>query len=234
MVRARCRLQDKIQDADYVVEVRVGALGADSHEVNYGVPGTQALNQTASLVTSSPVPSVPEISLARRDERRAAAKIAVFAYHRETKEPIWETGTVQGTSLAKSTWFLGAGPFQKGSIYETVEISASPIEAPTNLAQPVIAWLRRPFRKRTNSVLPTGNQTRLAEAKEQIHLLPVPQHPLDQLPNTSEVPGSPTMIVTGQKTQASSSGAVQASANIPIDDVSESLRLLDSLGDSNR
>jgi len=58
MISANCRLHDTRDDAKYIVEVRVGALGSDCHEVNYGVPGSQALNQTAALVTSAPIPAL--------------------------------------------------------------------------------------------------------------------------------------------------------------------------------
>ena len=154
MILANCRLREKADQASYIVEVRVGALGSDCHEVNYGVPGSQALNQTAALVSSAPLPAVPEISLARTDSCRAAAKISLFAYERETRAPVWESGTAQGTSLAKSTWILGAGPFQKGDIYEDgIELQATPIELPevqdARFLQPMIAMLKRPLFRRT-------------------------------------------------------------------------------------
>lgn len=131
MLSANCVLMDDMAAADFVVEVRVGALGTDGHEVNYGVPGSRALNTTAALVTNSPVlPVLPEISLARKDERRAAVKLGVFIYHRETREPAFAPAMVQGESKAKSTWVLGAGPFQKGSIYETPQFAGAPLEIP--------------------------------------------------------------------------------------------------------
>ena len=146
-----CVLEDRLDAADFVVEVRVGALGTDGHEITYGIPASQALNATANLVASGPiVPTIPEISLAKRDERRAEVKIAVFAYHRETKQPILQPGVVKGTSMAKSTWFLGAGPFEQGSIYESVQLAGLPIEVDAlkerarELDQPAIGPLRLP------------------------------------------------------------------------------------------
>ncbi len=150
MILANCRLTENRDDAECVVEVRVGALGSDHHEVNYGVPGSQTINQTAALVTSAPLPSVPEISLAKTDSSRAAAKISLFAYERETFEPIWQSGTSQGVSLAQSTWVLGAGPFQKGEIYEkNGAFQTPPIELPDveteRFIQPMVAFFKRPF-----------------------------------------------------------------------------------------
>lgn len=161
MITANCRLTDSATEAKYIVEVRVGALGSDCHEVNYGVPGSQALNQTASLMSNAPLPSVPEISLARTDSCRAAAKISLFAYERESREPIWESGTAQGISLAKSTWILGAGPFQEGDIYEKSE-EMQTIELPEihdpQLRQSMFASIknrRRLFRRRQTVECPT-------------------------------------------------------------------------------
>ncbi|MEM7312653.1 MAG: DUF6655 family protein [Planctomycetota bacterium] len=128
MIRQRCVIHENRNDAKYVVEVRVGALGTDGHEINYGMPASGALNSTAALFSNAPIlPAIPEISLAKRDERRAAVKIGVFAYNRESKEPVWHPGMVKGQSLAKSTWILGAGPFQQGTIYDEAQFAGSPI-----------------------------------------------------------------------------------------------------------
>ena len=105
-IRDGCILQDSKSESKYIVEVRMGALGTDNHVINYGVPGSNAVSQTASLLTSAPIPAIPEISLARKDERRAAAKISLFAYDRETSEPVWQTGTIMGLSHARSTCLL--------------------------------------------------------------------------------------------------------------------------------
>ena len=128
MMTSGCLLEERRDDAEFVVEVRVGALGADGHEITYGIPASQTLNSAANLVASSPVmPSIPEISLAKRDERRAEVKLGLFAYHRETRTPVGQPDVVKGTSMAKATWFLGAGPFEQGSIYESVQLAGQPI-----------------------------------------------------------------------------------------------------------
>ena len=127
MVVAGCLLQDSIESADYVVEARVGTIGSDGHDINYGVPASSAVNAAASLVSSSaPLPTLPEISLARRTEEMAAAKIAVFAYQRETRMPVWQSGTSIARSEATGTWILGAGPFKRGSIYNGTEFAGKP------------------------------------------------------------------------------------------------------------
>jgi hypothetical protein len=60
---------------------------------------------------------IPELSVAKREVKSAAAKIAVFAYDRETREPLWQSGVAQAGSNARDTWILGVGPIQYGSIY---------------------------------------------------------------------------------------------------------------------
>ena len=49
--------------------------------------------------------------------KSAAAKVSVFAYDRETREPIWQSGIAQAGSSARDTWILGVGPLQYGTIY---------------------------------------------------------------------------------------------------------------------
>ncbi len=129
LMQNSCRLVKNAADADYIVEVRVGALGTDSHEVNYGIPASQPLTATAAIFSGvGAIPSIPEVSLAKKDERRGAAKIHVFAYRRETMEPVWEPNVSHGRSSARSTWFLGAGPFEKGTIYDRTQFAGAALD----------------------------------------------------------------------------------------------------------
>jgi hypothetical protein len=93
----------------------------DSHEVVYGVPSNSALSTAASAASAaSGVPvhtTIPELSFGKRDERVGAAKIGVFAYDRETREGIWQSGPSVARATAKDIWVLGVGPFQRGTIY---------------------------------------------------------------------------------------------------------------------
>ncbi|MDG2380735.1 MAG: hypothetical protein P8N76_03600 [Pirellulaceae bacterium] len=128
MVLAGLLLQEDREQALFIVEPRVGALGADGHDVNYGVPASQGLNAAASLVTATPpLPVLPEISLARKTDDSAAAKIAVFAYHRATRQPVWQSGMSVARSTAYGRWIFGAGPFQSGSIYDSTQFAGANI-----------------------------------------------------------------------------------------------------------
>jgi hypothetical protein len=131
LAAAECLLQDKPEDADYVVEARVGALGTDGHELIYGIPANNLLNAATSLMPTLPsVPTIPEISLAKRNDQRGAFKLGVFAYHRETKQPVWQSGITVAKSTSKDTWIFGAGPFQRGTIYEGTQFAGTKIEFP--------------------------------------------------------------------------------------------------------
>src|SRR5580704_3410002 len=119
-----CLLEEKTDEADFVVEMRIGALGADGHEVIYGVPPNNYLTIAASVVPTAPqgaaaIPSMPELSVGKKDDQMAAAKIALFAYNRRTREPIWQSGINESRSMVADRWYFGAGPFHKGNIYGT-------------------------------------------------------------------------------------------------------------------
>jgi hypothetical protein len=131
MVAASCLLEDKKEDAELIVEARVGALGRDSHDMTYGIPPSSSLSSAASLVPNAPsIPTIPEISLARKSDEIGAAKIAVFAYHRETKLPVWQSGISQSKSTAKDTWVFGAGPFQSGTVRGERQLAGERIPIP--------------------------------------------------------------------------------------------------------
>jgi hypothetical protein len=115
-----CRLQEKVEDAEFVVEARVGVLAHDGHELTYGVPGSAAMT-TASVFLAAPIPApaMPELSLGRRNHQQGTAKIGVFAYDRKTREPVWQAGLHKGASRSRDMWLFGLGPFE----------SAGPVEA---------------------------------------------------------------------------------------------------------
>lgn len=128
MIAAGCLLQEKEADAEFVVEARMGTLGNDAREIVYGLPASSPISAAASAASAlnpalPPVPTLPEISLARREDHSAAAKIGCFAYHRETGRPVWQSGLAVARSKAKDTYFLGAGPFQKGEIYDGLQFN---------------------------------------------------------------------------------------------------------------
>ena len=132
MIACGCLLQDTKEQAEIIVEARMGTLGTDSREIVYGLPASNAISAAASAASAlSPatpaIPAIPEISLARRDDQLAAAKIAAFAYERETRQPVWQSGMAVARSNAKDSYFLGAGPFQRGTIYEGIRYTGGAV-----------------------------------------------------------------------------------------------------------
>ena len=129
MLASGCGLKDNIGEAEFVVEARAGTIGTDRSDLLFGMP---AIN----LGGISPVPGVPtaipEIALARRTDQQGVAKIAVFAYHRESGRPVWQSGSDPVASKARDLWVFGAGPFQKGTIYQGTQFAGG------NLAVPLV------------------------------------------------------------------------------------------------
>lgn len=116
LLASGCALRDKREEADFVVEARAGAVGTDRNDLLFGVPSINV----PQIAPVQPVPgaAIPEIPIAKRRDQRGIAKIAVFAYHRETGTPVWQSGVAFQESSANDVWILGAGPFQRGTIYD--------------------------------------------------------------------------------------------------------------------
>ncbi len=102
--------------AVYVVEPRSGGVGTDKHSLLVGTP------QMALPAVVPGVPSqIPEIALLKKTDQKGVAKLAVFAYNRQTGRAVWQSGLVEANSTLKDTWVLGAGPISRGSIRPRAE-----------------------------------------------------------------------------------------------------------------
>jgi len=151
MMASGLLLFDKEEEAEFIVEIRVGTLGADAHEVSFGIPSTTTLSQASTAVstyTGGPaLPGLPEMSAVKRNDNIAAAKIGAIAYERESRQAVWQSGISIGKSKAKDLWVFGAGPFQEGSIRTgDLAFNDSPVEVPlivtdtTRPKGPVVAY----------------------------------------------------------------------------------------------
>ncbi|HEX3601540.1 MAG TPA: DUF6655 family protein [Lacipirellulaceae bacterium] len=136
-----CELRDKKEEADFVVEARAGAIGTDRNDLLFGIPSMNV----PQIPLVQPVPAaIPEIPFAKRKDQRGVAKIAVFAYHRATGTPVWQSGIVRQESSANDVWIFGAGPFQRGTIYEGTEFAGAELKkgdknAPVPHRNPAVA-----------------------------------------------------------------------------------------------
>lgn len=131
-------LQEDRAKASIIVEARSGALGTDRQDVMIGVP------QMTLPAMYPGVPSlIPEIPFAKKTQQRGIAKIAVYAYHRSTGRPVWQSGTVQEDATARNTWVLGAGPFRRGSMSENLGrlLPDLPLVAGAEEREPTEPWI---------------------------------------------------------------------------------------------
>jgi hypothetical protein len=129
MVAAGCLLVEKREDAEIICEARCGALGTDGHSVIYGIPASNGIGAASSVISGVPaIPAIPEISFAKRELKSAASKVAVFAYTRDTHEPVWQSGIAQAGANARDTWFMGIGPWQYGTIYRGTRFAGKRIK----------------------------------------------------------------------------------------------------------
>ena len=131
MTTSGCLIQPDRTSAEYVLEARVGALGADSMEVTYGIPSSNGLGQAASVISGMPVaPSIPEISFGKRNANIGVTKVVVYAYHRESGIPVWQSGNAVARSDAADSWLFGVGPLTRGSVYEGYRFAGNRMRIP--------------------------------------------------------------------------------------------------------
>ena len=162
-----CQIQTARTDADYVLEARVGALGTDTMEVTYGIPSSNGVGAAATALSGAALlPSIPEVSVGKRNGAMGVSKIVVFAYHRETGVPVWQSGSAVARSDAKDSWFFGIGPLTRGSVYEGVTLAGNKINPPLEKKKNFRVVKPLTIADRHSYVHPAVLEQQLAEAKE--------------------------------------------------------------------
>jgi hypothetical protein len=128
LLASGCILKDAAakDTATYVVEPRVGAVGTDSYDLLFGIP---AVNVPQVGLAPALPSAIPEIPFAKRRDQQGVAKIAAFAYRRESGERVWQSGIAEVRSTANDIWVLGAGPFKRGTIYDGTKFLSTAEEA---------------------------------------------------------------------------------------------------------
>ena len=127
MLASGCVIKDKPEEASYVVEVRTGSVGTNRQDLLFGVPSTTL--PTAGLLPIGAA-TIPEIALVKRTNQQGVCKLAVFAYDRMTGRPVWQSGNRKVASRAKDIWVAGAGPFQRGTIYDGTAFAGEKFRVP--------------------------------------------------------------------------------------------------------
>jgi hypothetical protein len=125
-------LRTKPEQAQWIVEARVGAYGTDAYNVLVGVP------QTTVPPTLPGIPSgtVPEMSLLKKSHQEGVAKLALFAYDRASGQLVWSSGTSLATSSAKDLYVGGVGPIQGGTIRGGTKFIGTKIPLPSEALSP--------------------------------------------------------------------------------------------------
>ena len=94
---------DDIAQAQMVVEVRSGANSLDSAAVTAGIAEDQAL---PNPVTGAPV-ALPELAFFKKQNIVSLTKVALVAYHADSREHVFSSGTLLGGAYERHYQFLG-------------------------------------------------------------------------------------------------------------------------------
>jgi len=119
LLASDCRLAEKREDAQVIVEARAGAIGTDRNQVVLGMPST-------SVTVQGNETSVPELAIAKRSEQRGVVRLSLCAYERDTGRSLWQSGVENVASHSRDRWYFGAGPFQDGEIHNGPEFAGRP------------------------------------------------------------------------------------------------------------
>ncbi|WP_250846839.1 DUF6655 family protein [Aquisphaera insulae] len=119
-------LRPKAEQAQWVVEARVGAFGTDAYSAMVGIPQT-TIPQT---ITGIPSGTIPEMALLKKSHQEGVAKLALFAYDRASGQLVWTSGTSMATSSATDRYVGGVGPIQGGTIRGGTKFIGTKIPVP--------------------------------------------------------------------------------------------------------
>ena len=121
-------LRQKPEQAQWVVEARVGAYGTDQYNWLVGIQQTTVPPTLAGLPTGT----IPEIPLIKKSDQRGVAKLALFAYDRTSGQLVWTSGTLVAIATAKDMHVLGVGPIQSGTIRGGTDFVGVRLPIPTD------------------------------------------------------------------------------------------------------
>ena len=112
-------LRQKPEQAQWVVEARVGAYGTDESNLLIGVSQLSV----PPTITGVPTGAIPEIPFIKKNEQTGVAKLAIFAYDRASGQLVWNSGTMIAVATAKTRHVFGVGPIQSGTIRGGTDIA---------------------------------------------------------------------------------------------------------------
>ncbi|MES1213775.1 MAG: DUF6655 family protein [Singulisphaera sp.] len=130
LLKQDCKLVEKKDDADVVVEVGAGSLGTDRTEWFVGIP-------EIPLAMPSPI-SIPKLSVFTRTRAIGTAKLCVVALDVKTHQAVINSGFALARSDQKDWNVLGMGSVQTGSVPKEIELATGEHQSPhipSNIAQ---------------------------------------------------------------------------------------------------
>ncbi len=125
-------LRTKPEQAQWIVEARVGAYGTDAYNFLVGLPQTSV----PPTLPGVPAGTIPEMSLLKKSHQEGIAKLALFAYDRASGQVVWTSGTSMATSSAKDLYVGGVGPIQGGTIRGGTKFIGTKIPMPSDASGP--------------------------------------------------------------------------------------------------
>jgi len=107
--RSGVNLVAKREDAHYVLELRVGAVGTDRNDYIFGIPASQ-VPTVGGLVGTPEVPAYKSIT------QTGACSVGFVAYRQDDGTFFCSSGPTYGFSDHMSRWIMGAGPGMRDNI----------------------------------------------------------------------------------------------------------------------
>jgi len=144
-------LRAKPEQAQWIVEARVGAFGTDEDKWLLGIAQTTI----PPTVTGMPSGTIPEISLAKRNRQRGVAKMALFAYDRSSGQMTWQSGTMMASANSKDVYVGGLGPFHNGPGLDGTDAAREGTEF-MGVKLPTPAEIAKPGRSRARPAAPAA------------------------------------------------------------------------------
>ncbi len=192
MTTSGCIVQVDRNSAEYILEARVGALGADTMEVTYGIPSSGGVGQAASAISGAPAISIPEVSFGKRNANIAVSKVVAYAYHRDTGIPVWQSGNAVAKSDSQDSWMLGLGPLTRGSVHEGYRFAGNRLRLPFSRPTPPAAGKALTVGDSHHYIHPAVLEKQLADAKAQESSQPTSVHSVSHENSSAETPTAPT------------------------------------------
>jgi hypothetical protein len=119
-------IREKREQAQFIVEARVGAYGTDDDSLLVGISQTSI----PPTFTGVPTGTIPKLPLIERSRQTAVAKLALFAYDRASGQLVWSSGTMLDQADTKNVFVGGFGPIKSGSIQNGTEVVGIKVPMP--------------------------------------------------------------------------------------------------------